>query len=410
MFLRQPAEGNKHPVLHRGMEAAGQAAPFRQDTTLTKGETLVKTVRVIVSLVYLIAALTCLTACTNIEDFPTDLFPSIHYGLQARIGQGSTEMQMFMGWYQGQQVWYIARDTNVIKPIQQSKPFPDLLGAAQNNTVSIYVPNPYPLPKLTSALSGGAADVYFVRNFNQGPIFTTVPGNADYSGLWRVNYITWRPGVPRRVICSALDLPAPEEADIVATDIVVDDPIMAVGKLGGPWTPAPAGTYRIPQALSYDLYRKTIELPSWGAFARDPINNYLLQTEVLITDVSDPTLAAILRANLAPALNDVPDPDTQRVWIFDWTQDPAPPPGQLPVLENALAGVGQNIILNPEYSPVMQLELLRRVTLPPQVFNNPELILNCLDSGGLEVVNDDTRLNVLLVDYRRWTNIPVLDE
>lgn len=367
-----------------------------------------KSMRLLLTLISLVAMLGCLTGCgLDIVDFPTNIFPSIHYGLYASIGQGTATVQMYQGWYQGQVVWYIARDTNLIRPIQQSRVETDILDTLCT-CPKITSVAPYPIPKLTSALEGGAPLVYFVTNYQQGPIFTTVPGNPDYSGLWRVVYITWRPGAVRRAICSASELPSGAEATFDLTNIVVDDPIMAVGRLGGPWNPAPAGTYRIPQALGYDVYAKTIDLPTWATFARDPVKRTILQTEVLVTDVSDPVLAELLRANYAPGLLAVPASDTQRLWVFDWTQDPAPPPGQLPVMEHVIRNVnGLNV--EREYSPVMQLNLLRRVGIPPKVFNNPELIENCLPPNGsaLEVVNADHRLNVLLLDYHKWNNGPV---
>ncbi len=267
---------------------------------------------------------------------------------------------------------------------------------------------PNPVQKLSSALTSGAPLMYWVLNYQQGPVFSSRPDLADYSGLWQVVYIRWKFGVMPRPITSHLNLPTAAEADFIPTAVVVNDPIMAIGPLGGPWTPAPTGTYRIRQALSYNLYAKTIELPAWSAFGRDPVHRTVLQNQFLITDVSDPVLAELLLTNYAPGLNDVPDTDTQKIWIFDWTQDPAPPPGQLPVLENIIRNInGLNV--DKDYSPVMQLNLLRRVTLPPQVFSNPEYIQSLLPPNGAEltVVNDQKRLNVLLIDYHRWTNGPV---
>lgn len=392
------------------------------------------------------------------NEIPIDLFPAIREGLVERIGHGSVCVQMYQGWYAGMPDWYIAWDTSAVKQWQFSRLTPmqcyELIDALERCTVpkkyqkdfkktcedlrrnppktvkdlecalkflerfgitftfppDIHTfPPVNPVSKLASALQGGAPTVYLVTNFPQGPIFSTRPGNADYSGLWRVVFLTWSPGSTPQPIIDAANLPA--EVTQEDSEIVVNWPTMAIGPLGGPWPLAPPGGYRIGQVQDYDLYTKIIKLPAWAAFSRDPVRRTIVQVETLITDVSDPVLAEIIQANFAPGLDDVPDPDTQKIWIFDWTQLPAQPPAQLPVMQhvpipvlNCCSGYDYNI--NREYSPVMQIELLRRTTLPPRVYNNPELIESLLPPNGtaLEVIDDTYRLNALIVRYSKWTN------
>lgn len=320
------------------------------------------------------------------EQFPTQIFPSVRYGLYSRVGSGSEWFDFYQGWFRGLPTWYLRCASNNIR-VQDWNAAKDLA------------------PKLTSALFGGANPVFIVLNYSQGPVFTTIPNEAEYSALWQVIYVTWKPGVPKRAIIDHLDLPSMDEVDYEVTSIVQDLPIIAVGKLGGPWTPAPQGTYRMPQVLNFTLApRKQVELPTWAAFGRDWKRRFIQQAKLAITDVSDPQLAQLLLCNFAPGLLNVPQEDTQRLWIFDWTQVPAPPPGQLPVLEQ-LPNYDDRLNDNFEFSPIMQLVLLQRVTLPPNsAINNPEFIQKLIDNGALAVVNEDHRMNVKVVSYKRWTN------
>lgn len=399
------------------------------------------------------------------NEIPTDLFPAIRQGLVQRIGHGSVCVQMFQGWYAGMPDWYIAWDTSAVQqwqfsrldpmqcyeliqalkkcnvPKQYRKEFNKMIAELEKDppkTVKELAcvfkflekfgitltfppdihtfPPVNPVPKLASALEGGAPVVYLVTNFQQGPIFSTRPGNADYSGLWRVVFLTWPPGSIPRPIIDASNIPA--EVIQEESKIVVNWPTMAIGPLGGPWPLEPPGGYRIGQVQQYDPYTKIIKLPAWAAFSRDPIHRTIVQVETLITDVSDPVLAEIIQANYAPGLDDVPADDTQKIWIFDWTQLPAQPPAQLPVMQhiptppfNSISGYEYNT--NRDYSPVMQIELLRRTTLPPMVFNNPEFIESFLppNGEGLEVIEDSYRLNALIVQYSKWTNgMPIPQE
>lgn len=399
------------------------------------------------------------------NEIPTELFPAIRHGLVQRIGHGSVCVQMLQGWYSGTPDWYIAWDTSAIKQWQFSRLSPcetyELISALKKcsvprryqkdfkKTIDDCEKNPpqtlrelacffeflkkfgitltfppdihtfppvNPVPKLLSALQGGAPTVYLVTNFQQGPVFTTRPGNTDYSGLWHVVFLTWNPGVTPRPIIDASSLPA----DVTQSDagIVVNWPTMAIGPLGGPWPLVPPGGYRIGQVQDYNLYSKVIKLPAWAAFSRDPVHRTIVQVETLITDVSDPVLAEIIQANFAPGLDNVPSPDTQKIWIFDWTQMPAQPPAQLPVMQNIPTPVlnaasSYEYNTNRDFSPVMQIELLRRTTLPPAVYNNPELIESLLPptGTGLEVIEDSYRLNALIVRYSKWTNgMPIPQE
>lgn len=324
---------------------------------------------------------------------PTDQFPAIRHGLQARIGQGSVCLKMNQGWYNGLPVWYINWDTNKIK---------------QRDWNSMSTVTPYPEPKLNSALVAGAAPLYVVTNFNnQLPILSTRPDRDDYSGLWRIYQITWKKGSTPRFITSVANLPGPGEADIVPTDTVVNCPVMAIGPLTNVNSGVPCvnGGYRIKQALCIDVREKIIELPSWASFGQDQITRTILQNEILITDTGDPQLAELLQCNYAPGINKVPDTDTQKLWIFDWTQIPGSPPGQLPIMEETLRCDNFGLNINYNYSPIMDLIVVRRNSTQPNfVINNQKLLLQQIMNGDLTAIVDNERLNVLLINSWKWTN------
>ena len=168
-----------------------------------------------------------------------------------------------MGWYNCNQAWFTCRETNNIRYTGGSTALSEF-----QLTLS---------PKLSSALVprelGGeiaARPLYLVTNFQNPPVFSTAPGQPDYSALWQVFEITWKPGVPRRAICNAdpaspenpCGLPGPSEADITATDVVLDCPILVLGPLT--WPKSTGGSnYIIPQAVLVDPKLKLVFLPGW---------------------------------------------------------------------------------------------------------------------------------------------------
>ena len=316
--------------------------------------------RSILILAMLVAALTPASVYAAGNTYP---FPNAKWGLADGVGDGYVWNDFFQGWYQGDLAWYILRNGSNDIRTNQWVEFRSLF------------------PKLGSAIGHGANPVYVVLNFQQSPVFSSAPGNATYSGLWQVFYITWNAGVTPRTITSDLALPLPAEASIVATTIVIDRPIVAIGPLGGPWTPAPPGSYRIPQAVAYDQYDREIQLPFWKVFAQDKIRRTAMIAELLIPDVADAGLATLLKANYAPGLALMDPANTQNFWVFDWTVLPPVPPGQLPIIVNLPNYEGNFGRMNDNYdfSPIMDFTLVIRTGLLPYVVvNNPTFLKNLL--------------------------------
>jgi len=64
---------------------------------------------------------------------------------------------------------------------------------------------------------------------NQRNVVDTVPGRSDYTPLWAVRMVTWRPGMTPRVLRSAAAIRAAERAGQVtirAMPIVVNCPVL----------------------------------------------------------------------------------------------------------------------------------------------------------------------------------------
>ncbi len=315
--------------------------------------------------------------------------------------------RLFLGWYGGQQAWYVFFGSNDIKYANEFGHQSDLYYLVHTE-FTLY-------PKLKSALAGGAPPVYLVTNYQQGPLFTAIPGQADYSSLWHVNLVTWKPGVTPRPIIDAADLPGPQEVDIVPIDVVLDLPIMATGGLGGPWLPAPPDRYRIKQALYVQLQvftgEKVIILPGWPAYAQDEITRRIVVQHLVITDTADQSLAMHLGANYAPALDAVDDDNTQRVWYWRRNTIPPPTPTQYLVLEHTVvfnqlgyywwrygktsAGA---VNVNFDVSPVMDLQPVVRGTIPAYVtVSSPTVAQMLLSNGGLLNSGPPLRINSFLL-------------
>lgn len=290
---------------------------------------------------------------------------------------------MRLGWFDNQQAWFVSTTANSIN--------------LSSSTFWSQLWNPYFAypPVLSGRLSRAldtipevARPLYLVTNTNQGPVFDTRPSNSDYSGKWQVFVVTWKPGAQRTITNSQPaspinpnGLPPPSDANIVETGIVVDLPIVALGPLGGPWQPAPPGTYRIKQAIGYDPTSpsKTILLPQYYVFAVNPYTGRQLHAEVLITEADDQPTADLLGANYAPGLTNVPDVDTQALWVMNSPR----PPSQLPILEEIPTITMPNT--NQAYTPVMRLISLDRNIPASTVVNNPKLVKQLIGSGRLSV-------------------------
>lgn len=308
----------------------------------------------------LLAAMCC-SVCSAGSTFP---FPNIMFGSTDGLGDALAEFRLQQGWFAGDVAWFIQ-----VQGFALERHFlRDYLNTDLNYQLRY--------AKLGSAIGAGSNMMYVVLNYQQGPVFAAMPGDSGYSGLWQVVYITWKRGVTKRPIISALDLPTTSEADYNETNIVVDRPIMAIGKLGGPWQPAPEGSYRCPQVWDYDVRDKVVLLPGWFVYGQREKTRQVTISLVIIPDVADPDLARLLRANYAPGLADVDAENTQSLWVQDWTKQPAPPPFQFPITEQ-IDNFASNLMApdvehNPAFSPVMDFTLLERDTLPAStIVNNP---------------------------------------
>jgi len=294
--------------------------------------------------------------------------------------------EFYQGWYAGDVAWWIHWDssTNNINRSVWAQPYSWLA------------------PKLSSAREGSppaAVPVYIVLNWDQGPVFTTAPGQPAYSGLWQVFYVTWKPGFGRPItnadpasLSNPDGMPPAAEADVVSTDIVVQYPIIALGQLDGPWYPATPGRYRMKQVVAMPDYVKTkfIWLPTHRVFCKDHVTNRVYTAVVTVPDVGDAELAEELGANLAPGLNNVPLSDTQKLWVME---DPKPL-SQLPIMEHCPDYMGSGNT-NREFSPIAQIVALQRNIPYYAVINNPGFVEYLIGSGGLVVVRTDQRAGLL---------------
>lgn len=295
-------------------------------------------------------------------------------------GYGGTFVQL--GWYNGAQAWHFCAATNSIGFTYRT--------ATGSSAVLA--------PKLTSALTpkvtGGdtaARPMLLVTNFQNPPVFSTAPGQPLYSALWQIYTVTWKPGVSKRPITSTepasaanpAGLPDATQVDIVPTQAVLDCPIVVLGPLVGTGT-----CYTIPQTDHIVAAQKLVFLPAWLTYCQDPVTKRVNLGITLITDASSPELAALVGANVAPGLLNLPDSDTTDFLVL---QGPRPL-NQYPIVSDCpTAASFRNT--NYGYSPVMRYILLDR-HIPPytlvKTISYAELLFG---SGGLTLVSDEQRIN-----------------
>ena len=335
-----------------------------------------------------LVALVFLTSTGCLAIFPKPDFPP--------IGFGYLGYDLQLGWFDNAQAWYLHEDgsTNDIGTAKTLAPFYWLA------------------PELSSALTpkapGGdiaARPIYIVLNpeATQGPVFSTVPGEPLYSGLWQIFYILWKDGAVKRPIINSNASPDPQglppasDADITATGIVAQFPIVATGPLGGPWIPEPPGTYRMKQIVVESDYAasKEVFLPTFSVFCSELVSKRVTKEVITIPDVGDSTLADLLGANLAPGLLNVPDSDTQAFWSII----SSPYLCQLPMLEQCPQGAGGERQTNKDFTPIVRLTYLNRVGLPPYaVINNKFFVSFLIGSGFLTVASDTQRMGILFLN------------
>lgn len=296
------------------------------------------------------------------------------------IPDGSQTFKLGQGWYgPGYPVWYIGTDTSDIR-----------FATTQHLRLS---------PNLRRGFYGaGVAAVFIVCNplASQGPIFETVPGNSLYSGIWRVREVRWidlSARVPLISIGQILALKAAGKLDYKETEIRVDYPIIAIGRLGFPTDPPLR--YVVPQAKDIDIKYKTVVLPFWYVYCADDITKTVNVERVIIPDAGTQGLAVDLGANFAPmlqnwGLSNFQLAGTQRFWV---SRGPKPL-NQFPVIEHCPPDFQ---ISNSPYSPVGRYTVLRRNIAPWSLINNPDSIEMFLANGGL-----------ILLDESQFINAPVV--
>jgi len=319
-----------------------------------------------------------------------------------------TPFLMNQGWENGQLVWYICTDASDAQLASQTSFLPITQFTIQ---LGITFSNPINFAPRLANLAGQVPIVYFVTGQPQ-PVFTALPGDSMYSGLWQVVFVTFKPGVTRHCVnntepfdpfTNPTGLPSTADATFTTTNraglpVVVKYPIVAVGPLGGPWKPAPGNTtlYRIPQGKvcekSY-TYTKIIFLPFWNVYCQDPITRRVEVRQIVIPDACDPPgtpladqLVPKLGANDSPGLCLIDPMDMQN---FYWQIGPQPL-NQFPILQHCPPGfmaVCQTVDL--DYIPVERVIVLQRNVPPlPQsaVITNEPVLLNFLAHGCLTFV------------------------
>lgn len=318
--------------------------------------------------------------------------------------------KMFQGWENNQLTWYIATDSSNQQIACETE---------QNGVAELWGINF--APGLAN-LAGQVATVYVIVNgpSNQGPVFTAVPGDAIYSGAWQVTFVTYKPGAFKHAVKNAdpydpmtnpTGLPSATDATfsslINGMPIVVKYPIVAVGPLGGPWTPAIPGEYRIPQGkvqTNY-TYTKTIFLPFWQVYCRNSVTKKVTVQFFIVPDAFDPPglpvadqLVPKLGANNSPGLALISQVFTQPFYFQIGPQ----PLTQYPVIHACPEfeySPCQNT--NYDYVPVERVVVLQR-NVPPlnpaSIFNNEPTIIQQFLFGNLAFVRDTQVINASAIE------------
>lgn len=224
-----------------------------------------------------------------------------------------TPFLMRQGWENNQLTWFIATDSSDQQIACETQ------GSIEKTLWGINFS-----PALAN-LTGQVPLVYVITNLNQGPVFTAVPGDPTYSGIWQVVFVTFNTGVTKHIVTNAdafdpmtnpNGLPSMTDATYrllnhAGEPIVVKYPIVAIGQLGGPWTPSIPGEYRIPQGKVMTDYTrtKTVWLPFWQIYCRNPITKRVHVQAIVVPDAFDPPglpfadqLVPKLGANPSPGL------------------------------------------------------------------------------------------------------------
>lgn len=281
---------------------------------------------------------------------------------------GSVVLSLGMGWFNGNQAWFINTDTT-----------DPSLAASQGLT-------------LFYARPAGAAPVYVITNpaEMQGPVFSVAPDPVPrpyraapyYSGIWQAVYVTWNAGasiVPLVSEQQIADLEYAGALTLLTTDIVVDYSIVAVGPLDRPY-------YLIPQAQDIDLANWDIRLPTWNTYGQDRATGRTFVKRVIIPDafstwgpvVGSIDIAALIGSNPAYGLGSIGPVDNDNTFaVVDWMQFPSNG-GMMPVspdqflIHRDLPTACGAANMNSHYSPLARMIVFVRLGFVPYdaVFSN----------------------------------------
>lgn len=363
-------------------------------------------------LMTLLLLLVCASSALAVFNSFTALCPSDSY----------LTFQMKQGWWNDKMVWYILTETSDIRFSQThlapGTPYSGGLTLSYQLISAVDVPG----------VARGMGIIINNPAQPQGVVLDAAPAPTapgPYSGIWAVYYVKWRVGATKVILKKWSDIESRVGVDLDISNVYggetvdfdaltyVDAPIVAIGNLGGPWWPAPAGdvdNYRIKQGrvASNYAYTKKITLPTWYIFCADMVTNKVKVVQVIIPDVFDVvdnanpalpgTLADKLGANWAAMLANWPDSDSQAFWEF--YPGPVPPltppytppylyekpPFQFPVIEEFPTAFNWRNI-NEGYSPIMRHIVLTR---------NPVDPTNTYDPFYAAMIDNDTLINILL--------------
>lgn len=296
---------------------------------------------------------------------------------------GVQTFQLKQGWLAGRPAWYICTDTNDIRWATQ-----------QHLTLA---------PKLSRGFYGtGVGAMFWVTNpaQSQGPIFEAGPGQAQYSGIWRVRFVTWLDLSARVPLCSIqqiLQLQGMGKLTFVDTEIRVDYPIIAVGALPTPPVGNPPMSYVIPQALALNIASKQVVLPTWNVYCQHFITKAVSVKRIIIPDAGELPLAQLIGANYAPQLqgwgtNAFTLGGTMRLWFL---RDPKPVNQWM--VEEACPTAFSVANKDYAYSPVQNFTVLNRNLPPYVVVNNPYVLNQFLMNGCLTVAGERHFLNAPVI-------------
>ena len=135
-----------------------------------------------------------------------------------------------------------------------------------------YVPEPVTPGRVFWPIHGFDAKGNPVAMRQQRPIFSTIPGLGDYSGLWRLTYVITADHVQPnhlRDIASVEAIVRSNRAALKETDLVINLPIVPRGsRLAGDSTPGMMGWYQGRDVVYFDFGAASVAPAPMWRFAR----------------------------------------------------------------------------------------------------------------------------------------------